>query len=98
MMGFSCIAPNSSYLGLLLFCTSQKKDFNFLVEQLDSKLAGWKVRTLSKAKTLILIKFVAFAMPTYSMQTIKILATICSKLDARIRSFWWGTSFRISAM
>ncbi|KAL5543740.1 hypothetical protein UlMin_007524 [Ulmus minor] len=92
MMGFSYITPNSTYLGLPLFRSSRIKDFNFLVEQLDSKLAGWKARTLSKAKKLILIKSIALAVPTYSMQTVKLPNAICSKLDARIRSFWWGPS------
>ncbi|KAL5544374.1 hypothetical protein UlMin_008158 [Ulmus minor] len=92
MMGFSHISPNSTYLGLPLFRSGRNRDFNFLVEQLDSKLAGWKARTLSKAKKLILIKSVALAVPTYSMQTVKLPYAICSKLDARIRSFWWGTS------
>ncbi|KAL5573075.1 hypothetical protein UlMin_022672 [Ulmus minor] len=92
MMGFSHIAPNSTYLGLPLFRSGRSKDFNFLVEQLDSKLAGWKARTLSKAKKLILIKLIALAILTYSMQTVKLSSAICSKLDARIRSFWWGPS------
>ncbi|KAL5565119.1 hypothetical protein UlMin_028283 [Ulmus minor] len=90
MMGFSHIASNSTYLGLPLFRTGRNKDFNFLVEQLDSKFARWKARTLSKAKKLILIKSIALTVPTYSMQTVKIPTAICSKLDARIRSFWWG--------
>ncbi|KAL5579576.1 hypothetical protein UlMin_012018 [Ulmus minor] len=62
MMGFSHISPNSTYLGLPLFRSGRNRDFNFLVEQLDSKLAGWKARTLSKAKKLILIKSVALAL------------------------------------
>ncbi|KAL5540231.1 hypothetical protein UlMin_044471 [Ulmus minor] len=92
MMGFSHITSNSAYLGLPLFHTGHNKDFNFLVEQLDSKLAGWNAITLSKAKKLILIKSIVLAVPTYSMQTVKIPTAICSKLDARIRSFWWGPS------
>ncbi|KAL5561445.1 hypothetical protein UlMin_031192 [Ulmus minor] len=92
MMGFSYITPNSTYLGMPLFRSSRIKDFDFLVEQLDSKLAGWKARTLSKAKKLILIKSIALAVPTYSMQTVKLPNAICSKLDARIRAFWWGPS------
>ncbi|KAL5566496.1 hypothetical protein UlMin_029660 [Ulmus minor] len=92
MMGFSHIVPNSTYLGLPLFRSGHNKDFNFLGEQLDSKLAGWKARTLLKAKKLILIKSIALAVPTYSIQTVKLPSAICSKLDAHIRSFWWGPS------
>ena len=50
MMGFERISPQSSYLGLSLFKSHSKKDFSFLMEKLDSNLAGWKARVLSKAK------------------------------------------------
>ncbi|KAL5553245.1 hypothetical protein UlMin_040646 [Ulmus minor] len=92
MMGFSRILPNSAYLGLLLFRYRKVSDFNFLVELLDSKLAGWKARVLSKAKKLTVINSVALSLPIYVMQATKIPASICAKLDARIRSFWWGFS------
>ncbi|KAL5550707.1 hypothetical protein UlMin_000883 [Ulmus minor] len=92
LMGFTKIAPNNIYLGLLLFRSGKVKDFDFLVEHLDSKLAGWKIRTLSKAKRLVLIQFVALALPMYAMHTVKIHASICSKLDSRIHSFCWGIS------
>ncbi|KAL5549993.1 hypothetical protein UlMin_000169 [Ulmus minor] len=91
-MGFSRIAPNSVYLGLPLFRSGKFRDFDYLIEQLDSKLAGWKSRTLSKAKRLVLVQSIALAMPIYTMQIVKIPASICSKLDSRIRSFWWGIS------
>ncbi|KAL5567950.1 hypothetical protein UlMin_024525 [Ulmus minor] len=92
LMGFSRITPNSVYLGLPLFRSRKVRDFDYLIEQLDSKLAGWKSRTLSKAKRLVLVQSIALAMPTYTMQTVKIPASICSKLDSRIQSFWWGIS------
>ncbi|KAL5559785.1 hypothetical protein UlMin_035996 [Ulmus minor] len=92
MMGFSKINPNSPNLGLLLFRSGKTRDFHFLVEHLDSKLAGWKAKTLLKAKTLVLIKSIALTIPIYSMQTVKLPVFICSKLDARIRSFWWNSN------
>ncbi|KAL5553040.1 hypothetical protein UlMin_040441 [Ulmus minor] len=92
LMGFSRIAPNSVYHGLPLFRSGKVRDFNYLIEQLDSKLAGWKSRTFSKDKRLVLVQSIALAMPIYNMQTVKISAFICSKLDSRIRSFWWGIS------
>ncbi|KAL5572923.1 hypothetical protein UlMin_022520 [Ulmus minor] len=57
---------------------------------LDSKLAGWKARALSKAKKLTIINSVALSLPIYVMQSTKISASIYARLDARIRSFWWG--------
>ncbi|KAL5553286.1 hypothetical protein UlMin_040687 [Ulmus minor] len=90
-LGFERILMDSCYLGLPMFRTSKKNDFNFLVECLDSKLAGWKSRLLSKASRRTLIKSVALAMPIYAMHTARIPKAICAKLDARIRRFWWGS-------
>ena len=92
MMGFERISPQSSYLGLSLFKSHSKKDFSFLLEKLDSKLARWKARVISKAKQLVLIKSVAFSMPIYAMQSMKVLVSICSKMEAKIRNFWWSSS------
>ncbi|KAL5559027.1 hypothetical protein UlMin_035238 [Ulmus minor] len=90
-LGFERISMDSCYLGLPMFRTNKRNDFNFLVECLDSKLAGWKSRLLSKASRLTLIKSVALAMPIYAMHTSRIPKAICAKLDARIRRFWWGS-------
>ncbi|KAL5537743.1 hypothetical protein UlMin_045394 [Ulmus minor] len=90
MMGFERISPNSTYLGLPLFGNVASKDFKFLIERLENKLAGWKSRVLSKAKRNILIKSVVSSLPVYAMHSMKIPLTICSKLDAIIRNFWWA--------
>ncbi|KAL5563120.1 hypothetical protein UlMin_032867 [Ulmus minor] len=92
LMGFDKIPTSSAYLGLPLLRSGRSKDFNFLVEKLDSKLDGWKSRVLSKAKRLVLIKSIALALPVYTMQSMKLSNSICSKLDAIIRNFWWSAS------
>ncbi|KAL5576493.1 hypothetical protein UlMin_018192 [Ulmus minor] len=92
LMGFDKISTSSAYLGLPLFRSGRSKDFNFLVEKLDSKLAGWKSRVLSKAKRLVLIKSISLALPVYTMQSMKLPNSVCSKLDAIIRNFWWSAS------
>ncbi|KAL5546619.1 hypothetical protein UlMin_006306 [Ulmus minor] len=80
---FERIPMDSCYLGLPLFRSSKKNDFNFLVDCLDTKLAGWKSRLLSKASRLTLIKSVALAMPIYAMHTAKIPKAICAHLYER---------------
>ncbi|KAL5556427.1 hypothetical protein UlMin_038663 [Ulmus minor] len=56
IMGFEHIPLTSCYLGLPMFRSQKMRDFNFLVECLDSKLVGWKARLLSKVGRLTLIK------------------------------------------
>ncbi|KAL5559056.1 hypothetical protein UlMin_035267 [Ulmus minor] len=57
-----------------------------------SGLTRWKARLLSKANCLTLIKLVALALPIYAMHSIKVPKTICARMDARIRWFWWGSN------
>ncbi|KAL5574921.1 hypothetical protein UlMin_016620 [Ulmus minor] len=92
LLGFDKISPSSAYLGLPLFRSGWSEDFNFLVEKLDTKLAGWKSKVLSKAKRLVLIKSIALSLPVYTMQSMKLPKSISSKLDAIIRNFWWSAS------
>ncbi|XP_060972636.1 uncharacterized protein LOC133038486 [Cannabis sativa] len=79
------------YLGLPLFRSKQKDaDFNFIIENLTSKLQGWKAKTLSKAGRATLIKSVGLSMPMYAMQTTKLSNRLVSKIDGMVRDFWWG--------
>ncbi|KAL5565529.1 hypothetical protein UlMin_028693 [Ulmus minor] len=80
------------YLGLPLFQTGNSKDFKFLIERMENKLAGWKSRVLSKAQRNILIKSVISSIPVYAMHSMKIPVTVCSKLDSIIRKFWGAAS------
>ncbi|KAM6590718.1 hypothetical protein CsatA_013323 [Cannabis sativa] len=79
------------YLGLPLFRSRQKDaDFNFILENLTSKLQGWKAKTLSKAGRATLIKSVGLSLPIYAMQTTKLSNRLVNKIDGMIRDFWWG--------
>ena len=78
------------YLGAPLFLTrSPSKDFKFLQEKLESKLAGWKSKTLSWARRSTLITSVAQAIPSYTLSTFHIPTKNCDKLDSLTRRFWW---------
>ncbi|XP_060963263.1 uncharacterized protein LOC115705899 isoform X2 [Cannabis sativa] len=79
------------YLGLPLFRSRQKDaDFNFILENLSSKLQGWKAKTLSKAGRATLIKSVGLSLPVYAMQTTKFSNRLVNRIDGMIRDFWWG--------
>ncbi|CAN1169819.1 Putative ribonuclease H protein At1g65750 [Linum perenne] len=59
---------------------------------MDSKLAGWKGRTLSLAGRVTLAQSVLAAIPVYAMQTSLLLVDTCKEIDKRIRNFVWGSS------
>uniref|UniRef100_A0A803QNW0 Uncharacterized protein n=1 Tax=Cannabis sativa TaxID=3483 RepID=A0A803QNW0_CANSA len=79
------------YLGLPLFRSRQKDaDYNFILDNLTSKLQGWKVKTLSQAGHATLIKYVGLSLPMYAMQTSKLSNCLVSKIDGLVRDFSWG--------
>lgn len=53
-----------------------------------SKVAGWKMRTLSQAGRTTLIKAVATAMPFYCMSTFLLSKGWCGKIDRMLKDFW----------
>ncbi|XP_030970863.1 uncharacterized protein LOC115991294 [Quercus lobata] len=69
------------YLGTPLFMSkSPSKDFKFLQEKLESKLAGWRCT---------LITLVAQAIPSYTLSAFHVPTKNCDKLDSMTRRFWW---------
>ncbi|CAN1163136.1 Putative ribonuclease H protein At1g65750 [Linum perenne] len=79
------------YLGVpIIHGRALNAHYKFLLENLDSKLAGWKRETLSLAGRVTLAVSVLNAMPSYAMQTAVLSDAICDKIDQRIRSFVWG--------
>jgi ribonuclease HI len=85
------VQENANYLGAPLFHSSSRiKDFRFLQEKLEARLLGWRCKTLSWAGRATLIKSVAMALPVYTFSSSDVPNTICDKLDASIRRFWWN--------
>ena len=79
------------YLGAPMFLScSRVMGFKFLQDKLESRLKGWRSKCLSWAGRCTMLKSVAQALPSYSMSTFEIPSTICSKLDALNRWFWWN--------
>ena len=91
MFGAEIIHQHERYLGLPpLVGRGKKKAFNRIKDQVERKIAGWKGKLLSSAGREILIKAVAQATPTYTMNCFKIPESLCSELNSLISNFWWG--------
>ena len=77
-------------LELFLFMSKALiKDFKYPQGRLETRLRGWRSKSLSWADRCTLIKSVAQSIPTYSMTTFDILTKICDNMDALTRRFWW---------
>lgn len=87
------LGSSSIYLGnSLILGRNKTKKFGQIKDRLQSRLKGWKRKTLSKAGKMVLIKLVLQAIPTYTMTTFKLSSGLCSNLDRIIRKFWWSNT------
>ena len=76
------------YLGVPILVDSwDKKAFDFILEKMRDKLAGWKVRTLSLARRCTLIQAVTTTIPTHIMQCTMLSRKIYIELDKLNRDF-----------
>jgi hypothetical protein len=85
---------SSTYLGLpIMIGKSKKVAFQGIMDKVNSKIEGWKAKSLSQAGRLVPIKDVAAAIPSYAISTFMLLASFCQKLDQSFKKFWWGFPF-----
>jgi len=56
---------------------------------MESKLMGWRSKSLSWASRCPLLKTVAQAIPTYRLSTFDAPAKVCNNLDSLMKKFWW---------
>ena len=82
---------HGKYLGLpSIIGRSKTEVFAEVKEKVGRKLAGWKEKLLSIGGKEILIKVVAQAVPTYTMNCFLIPKGLCEEIEGMIRNFWWG--------
>lgn len=81
---------DSKYLGNPMFLTKRRtRDFKFVKDKLEGRLASSKGRHLSWAARSTLIRSVAQSSPLYSMLIFELPRKICEYLVAITRRFWW---------
>lgn len=60
-------------------------------DSVNGKVNGWQNQNLIMAGKEILIKFVALAMPVFSMNCFKLPVELCDEIDGILSRFWWGS-------
>ncbi|CAN1191394.1 Putative ribonuclease H protein At1g65750 [Linum perenne] len=92
-VGYAWDCGNSGLLGVpILHGRVTKATYEYILNRMDDKLAGWKVHNLSLAGRVTLASSVLNAIPAYAMQTALLPAYICDSIDRKIRNFIWGST------
>ena len=66
----------------------------FLIDRIQSKLAGWKTNLLSFLGWVVLTQAVTSTIPNYTMQCVVLSPKILDGVDRLNRNFMWGSSDR----
>ena len=70
---------------------SSSQDYNFVLDRVKQKLAGWKANLLSMVGRNFLIQASLATIPAYVMQCAHLPGKILDGLDRVNRNFLWGT-------
>jgi hypothetical protein len=83
---------SEKYLGMPSSVGRSKSGaFKYLKDKVWNKVLGWLEQLLSVGGKEILIKYVAQAVPIFSMAFFKLPRGLCKHINAMLRSFWWGS-------
>ena len=93
IFGFKSTPSLGKYLGFPIRHTgSSSQDFNYILDRVKNKLAGWKANLLSLAGYTVLIQASSSAMPTYVMQCAQLPVRILDGINRVNRNFLWSSS------
>ncbi len=80
-LGFGISKSFGKYLGVPIVVDGRdRRAFDFLVEKIQGKLAGWKSRTLSLTGQCMLINSVTSTIPTHILQCCLLPNPVCKRL------------------
>ena len=68
VLGFRSTPSLGKYLGFPIKHKGSQQDFGFILDHIQSKLAGWKANLLSPAGRVVLTQSVTSTIPNYVMQ------------------------------
>ena len=69
---------------------NNSQDFNFVLDRVKSKLAGWKANLLSMAGRVVLVQASSSAILAYVMQSNQLPARVLEGIDRVNINFLWG--------
>ena len=70
--------------------------FQFIIDQVRSRLAGWKGRLMSMAGRWVLVHAVLTALPVFAMTVLKVPKKILKEVDKTRRQFLWAQDENIT--
>ncbi|CAN1302532.1 Putative ribonuclease H protein At1g65750 [Linum perenne] len=92
ILGIGATQNLGRYLGVpLLHGRVTRSTYEFILDRMDKKLAGWKANNLSLAGCVTLASSVLNAIPSYVMQSAALPVHICEAIDRKVRDFIWGS-------
>ncbi|CAA0813004.1 Unknown protein [Striga hermonthica] len=92
-LGYAQVEDLGMYLGMpLIHRRVTTATYAGILEKAESRLAGWKGRSLSAAGRLTLTRSALSSFPYYAIQAVALPSTICNRLDQCGRTFLWGGS------
>ena len=93
ILGFNSTPNLGKYLGFpIKHSRTSAQDFNFILDKVKQKLAGWKANMLSLAGRSVLIQASSATIPSYVMQSVYLPQKILDGIDRVNRNFLWGSS------
>ncbi|KAJ8447908.1 hypothetical protein Cgig2_012043 [Carnegiea gigantea] len=72
-----------------------KQTFAYVLDSIDKRLVGWTTKTLSPVGRATSVQSIIFAIHYYSMQSAKLLCSLCDDYDRKPRKFLWGGNVNI---
>lgn len=93
LLNVARVDKHELYLGMPMDISHSKVEaFSSIKEKFQSKLQGWRGKTLSIAGKEILLKSVVQSIPTYIMSCFELPSSLCNDLQQLMASFWWGST------
>ena len=68
------------------------RDWQPVMEKIETRLGGWRARFLSRGGRLVLLKAVLSAIPTYFMAIFRMPAGVRRRMESVMRGFFWRGS------